>query len=280
LYDLKTSNFDRNLFKYSTLLCLASKVGNLSLVQLLLKHGSDPNQVNEWQHISDDEISPIFIAMQYRHLNIVYELLNDTRLDIHAIGKLGQSILVIAIFENNFELVCLIIEKGANINTDIQIANVLINPLSFSFHKIQESIQENNIDFSDYTSNPEFLIFNALLSAGADPNKISYGIIKFLFESTIIPPSQFVKHKDVILFFIHIIKILLIYGFDIDLYNDFIGCGYEARNSKFCACLYKTIKKAKYRCTGCNFMVYCCKKHQQMDYLNHKDFCTILKISD
>lgn len=278
-----------SIFKNSTLLYLASRYNQIYLVKLLLSHGADPNIMSiQCPHkvANDLEVLPIFIAMQFKLHEVAYELLNDPRLNINSIGVLGQSILNFAMSTNTIKLVYKLLERGVDIHANTTINGSVINSLILSFQNIYIGLKSNTITFdNNYDNNSEIVILRALLEAGADPNTLDISIIQNLYRHAVstIAYAVSVKDKQLIIFYMYITKLLLAHGLNIDLYNDDITCGYEARDYT-CSCSnHRTytklnMKKAKFRCSGCNFIVYCCKKHQQLDYSNHKDVCKMLLI--
>lgn len=76
----------------------AARMGCANSVQVLLRHGANPNSRRLYQH------TPLTIAAHHGHLGAVKFLLDDTRTDINAGGTSGRSALSFAAGNSHLEI--------------------------------------------------------------------------------------------------------------------------------------------------------------------------------
>lgn len=157
---------------------IASKMGNTDIVNLLIKNDA-PNDLTR--------------AIKYGVTDKVESLLTAS-IDINAIDQNGDTVLTLAIKENNINLVKLILDKGADVNLISD-----INDYNFKYSPLMIASQNGNKE-----------MVKLLIENGADVNHInSYSMSALM--TTIYDRSEITPEK------IEVIKILIDAGADVNL---------------------------------------------------------------
>lgn len=95
----------------TTPLYVASSVGALACVRVLLKHGADVNKASSSGSV------PLMVAVQNGHINVVEELVNTGEVDIDGQNEEGATPLIIAASNGHVELTRLLVESGVALDT-------------------------------------------------------------------------------------------------------------------------------------------------------------------
>ncbi|XP_063408745.1 uncharacterized protein LOC134692224 [Mytilus trossulus] len=93
----------------STVLIQCCFVGEFSLIQWCINHGADINKSE------DSGASPLFIACQNNHIDVV-KILLDRKADFNKCVNSGVSPLYAACFKNHLEVVTILLDRKADIN--------------------------------------------------------------------------------------------------------------------------------------------------------------------
>lgn len=95
-------------------------INHISIVELLINNGADPNSLNEEQR------TPLMIAAKFGYRNVMDVLLKKGA-KIDACDRFSQTALFLATHSNDPNNVELLIKKGANVNhQDFEVATALI----------------------------------------------------------------------------------------------------------------------------------------------------------
>ncbi|RIA93421.1 hypothetical protein C1645_677435, partial [Glomus cerebriforme] len=93
-----------------TALYLASALGNVRVVKLLLKNNANPNICN------GDNVTPLIISSYNGHTDTVKALLDKGGVNINYQDNLWKTALSFAALEGHPQIVELLLKKGANVN--------------------------------------------------------------------------------------------------------------------------------------------------------------------
>eukprot|EP01084_Bolivina_argentea_P106259 190200_1 len=132
-----------------TALFRAAKIGDDSIIKLLLQNGADPNVPNR------DGVTPLIIASSRGHDVAVNELLSDTRTDMNTQSLRGQTALMCACAEDRIEIA----------KTLLQMEDINLNAVD------KENYSWNCLMWCVYRRNEKML---ALLLDDDSKNKIDY----------------------------------------------------------------------------------------------------------
>ena len=83
----------------------------LEAINILMKKGAKPNGTS-----SSNGLTPLHIAVQFGHMQIVERLLNANNLEIDAMDQQGMTALHIAISRGYEDICRYLIDNGASIN--------------------------------------------------------------------------------------------------------------------------------------------------------------------
>lgn len=134
---------------------LAAKYNKLPILQKLVEHQADLNQVNI------EEVTPLHNAVFHGHKEIVKFLLQQKKIDINKINKTGFTPFHSAVKNGDFALASLLFKAGAKIDTFTE----------QGYSPLHSAVIENNIDLIK-------LIMNALTHVDINAtNKLGYSII-------------------------------------------------------------------------------------------------------
>ena len=127
-------------------LILASHMGNVKAVELLLEHlipyyleSSITQNLSQDLDMRAKKITPLIAAVNGNHIEIV-EMLLDKGVDINKPGLSGYTALHDAVNKNNIEMVKLLIRKGADLNVKTYI--IPQKPIDIAYERGYQDIYE------------------------------------------------------------------------------------------------------------------------------------------
>ena len=111
--ELCQNGIDVNFTKIgsTTHLMSAARLGNSSIIQILLKYGADINKADP------ERITALMLASDYGHIKAAQCLLNNPAIEINKQTVWGVTALMMAAQNNNCDMIQLLIQYGADINT-------------------------------------------------------------------------------------------------------------------------------------------------------------------
>tara|TARA_B100001758_G_scaffold160608_1_gene138513 strand:+ start:998 stop:1822 length:825 start_codon:yes stop_codon:yes gene_type:complete len=156
--------------------------GNVKIVELLLKAGTNPNSILEKRYDVIDEDTPLRYAIHFGYTEIV-KMLIKSGANINHLNSIGANVLMSASRKGYTQIVKLLLKANAKINIQDKNGYTALHYASINGHIkiVQMLINANaNLDLKSYTMNMTALMFaiikhhnviaKMLIKAGVDIN--------------------------------------------------------------------------------------------------------------